>query len=130
MKIGFVGCGAAKLAVPARARDLYTGTLFKLARRYAERHCSRFYILSAKYGLLEPDRIIAPYDVALSTMSRAAREQWAVGALAQVRAVTIEGATLVLLAGSLYGAGLPPEREDPMFGLSLGWRMRWLKEHT
>ena len=36
------------------------------------------YILSAKYGLLEEDEVIEPYNVYLKDMNVAERRQWAV----------------------------------------------------
>lgn len=58
--------GKAKRKTPCYAKDLYLGTPFALKRRLAVRF-DRWYILSAKYGLLEPMRIIAPYDQLLSS---------------------------------------------------------------
>jgi hypothetical protein len=57
-----VGCGAAKLGHRAAARDLYTGSLFRAARRHAEASGLPWRILSAKYGLIHPDQEIDPYD--------------------------------------------------------------------
>ncbi|WP_395858435.1 DUF6884 domain-containing protein [Arthrobacter sp. KBS0702] len=41
--------------------------MFKKASAYAELTCDRWYILSAKHGLLHPDEIIQPYDMRLGT---------------------------------------------------------------
>jgi len=40
---------------PTRADDAYTGTPFKLNRRYAERFGDRWVVLSAKYGFVGPE---------------------------------------------------------------------------
>lgn len=49
---------------PAPARDAYVSTPFCLARRFAELYGDRYYVLSAKHGLLAPDELIpADYDV-------------------------------------------------------------------
>ena len=37
-----------------------------MARRYAETHAERWYILSAAHGLVDPERIIDPYDISLN----------------------------------------------------------------
>lgn len=41
-----------------------------------ERTCGRWFILSAKYGLLTPDRLIAPYDQTLTKMPLEKRREW------------------------------------------------------
>jgi len=62
-----VACSARKRAVrgPVPARDLYLGTVFRLAVRFADRHGMRLVILSAKYGFIDGLRRIAPYDQTL-----------------------------------------------------------------
>lgn len=35
---------------------------------WAIAHCDQWAILSAKHGLIDPDKVIEPYDVTLSTM--------------------------------------------------------------
>jgi len=68
-----VGCGARKLAHAAPAKDLYTGPLFRAARAYAEAHADAWYVLSAKYGLVHPDRVIEPYNVYLPKLNAVER---------------------------------------------------------
>lgn len=49
---------------PTPARETYISTPFCLARRFAELYGDRYYILSAKYGLLAPHELIpTDYDV-------------------------------------------------------------------
>lgn len=62
-----VGCGAAKLDRAAPARELYTGSLFRAARAYAERSGLPWRILSAEHGLISPDKVIEPYDRHMKT---------------------------------------------------------------
>lgn len=57
-----VACSKNKLDVPAPACKLYTGQLFKAAMRYVRYSGRPFLILSAKYGWLYPNEVIAPYD--------------------------------------------------------------------
>jgi hypothetical protein len=61
-----IPCGGAKLDRPARARDLYTGSMFRhtltAALALADGDDARVLILSAQYGLLDLDEFIAPYD--------------------------------------------------------------------
>jgi hypothetical protein len=65
-----VPCGKGKIwdrhpgAGPTPAKDAYTGSPFKVNRRFAERFASRWVILSAKYGFIDPDFIIPePYNL-------------------------------------------------------------------
>jgi hypothetical protein len=54
-----VGCVKTKLAHAAPARDLYTSTLFRGRRRYAEQTQRPWFILSARWGLLAPQEAVA-----------------------------------------------------------------------
>lgn len=76
MRIALIGCGKLKAPSACAAKDLYTGPLFRTARTYAEKNCDGWLILSAKYGLLEPDRIIEPYELKLTDLRMNARETW------------------------------------------------------
>ena len=60
-----VPCGARKLDRRARAADMYTGSYHRACRRAAEAlRPDRLVILSARYGLLDLDDEIEPYDTA------------------------------------------------------------------
>ena len=56
-----VSCGKEKIwkrhpnAGPMAARNAYTSPVFKRSRRYAEHFAEAWLILSAKYGLIEPE---------------------------------------------------------------------------
>lgn len=71
--IALVACSTTKLSTPAPARDLYQGHLFRLSRAWAERFASSWYILSAKYAVLDPDRVIEPYDFSMADLARGDR---------------------------------------------------------
>ena len=47
--------------------------LFAGRRRYVERTCDSWWILSAVHGLVAPDDALEPYDVTLNDASRAER---------------------------------------------------------
>lgn len=59
------------------AADLYVSPLFRGRRRYVERTCDRWFILSAKHGLLGPAERLAPYEETLKGKSRAHKRAWA-----------------------------------------------------
>lgn len=71
-----VPCGQKKLwdrnpkAGPTPAKDVYTGSPFKVNRAYAERFAKKWVVLSAKYGFIEPDfPIPGPYNVTFKRKS-------------------------------------------------------------
>lgn len=68
------------------ARTLYTSPLFAKRRAAVERSCDAWWILSAAHGLVEPDRMLAPYDQSLNSMGRSARRAWAEKVLTSIDA--------------------------------------------
>ena len=74
--IMLIGCGRSKLQEQSPARDLYTGSLFRARRSLAEEMGCRWFVISAKHGLLYPDRVIAPYDVTIDGLSVLDRAAW------------------------------------------------------
>ena len=76
--IALISCSKSKLDKRAPARELYTGTLFKKAVAWAERHGYEWYVISALHGLVTPNQIIAPYNYSLKQLRGAReRESWA-----------------------------------------------------
>lgn len=76
MRVGLVGCVKTKRDAAAPAKDLYKSPLFLGRRRAVEESCDEWFILSAKHGLLVPDVIVQPYDVAMSAIPRRRRREW------------------------------------------------------
>lgn len=77
-RLVIVPCGRSKIwnkhpnAGPTPAKDAYTGTPFKLNRRYAETFGDAWLILSAKYGFISPDFVLlGPYEVTFKRKSSA-----------------------------------------------------------
>ena len=88
------------------ARDLYTSTWFDKASAYARQVADEWYILSAKYGLVSPGTVIAPYEQTLTKMPAAERQAWAGRVLKNLGAVLTPGDHVVILAGQAYRANL------------------------
>lgn len=130
--IVLLGCGAAKARESRRAIDMYIGGLFRCSRMYCERIGGPHFILSARFGLLDPQRVIEPYD---ATLQRAAtRRAWSALVLEALDVVTDEDRELVVLAGSAYVDGWARGLEAagrivlaPMRGLDLYQRLGWLR---
>jgi hypothetical protein len=136
-----VGCGKSKLAGSAKAKDLYTGSLFRLARRYAELSGQVWVILSAAHGVIEPDVIVRSYDQSLPRAG-AALEQWARKAACDIEqrrsrdpVGLLLGQSVEILAGVTYAGPLAAQLDaldiewtQPLVGLGTGWRLRRLRQ--
>ena len=132
-----VSCVARKLDTPSPAKDLYTSAWFRKARAYVESTESPWYILSAEYGLLDPERVVEPYEKTLNTMGIRDRRFWAERVFSQLEAVGVTDGRLSFLAGQRYREFLVPrlrgigiEVEVPMAGLRIGEQLRWLGEQV
>jgi hypothetical protein len=60
-----VGCGAAKNSGKLEAREKYSNSYFAKKRDFAEELGDRWWIVSAKYGVVQPDRVIDDYDLSI-----------------------------------------------------------------
>ena len=127
-----ISCVKTKLNRAAKAKDLYTSDLFKKSYQYAlSLDPSVILILSAKYGLLSPERIIEPYEMTLNTMKAADRKEWSANILEDLtKYADIERDKFIFLCGVKYRQYLLPgicNYEIPMIGLRNGQQKQWLK---
>lgn len=132
MIIGLVGCAAQKLKRPAPARDLYVSQLFRKSSAYVEQHADRWFVLSAKHGLVHPDTTLEPYNVRLG-VNAGPIWTWADRVANQLREVlegTVTDIELLVLAGEQYRTVLRKLTEYPavvpMAGLGIGEQLGWL----
>ncbi|NIA06658.1 MAG: hypothetical protein GWP14_03315 [Actinobacteria bacterium] len=128
-----ISCVKTKLPQPAMAKDLYVSDFFQKAYQYAQLlNADGIFILSAKYGLLPPERIIEPYEMTLMTMKIAERKEWSSKVLEELRQYTdLKRDKFIFLCGAKYRQYLLPEicnYEVPMEGLGIGRQKHWLKE--
>ena len=133
MSLCLVSCVGRKRSSPAPASDLYTSPWFRKARAYAERVGGPWFVLSAKHGLVQPDEMIAPYDLTLNTMPVADRRRWAAKVLTQLEPHLDGVGSVVFLAGQRYREFLTPSLRSrglvvsvPMQGLRIGEQLSWL----
>ena len=133
MVIHLLSCVGQKQLAPAPARDLYTSSWFRKARRYADSTGQPWFILSAKHGLVHPDRVISPYNLTLNSMPVADRRRWAQTVLTQLDPHLDGVESIVILAGRRYREFLEPSLQSrglpvsvPMAGLRIGEQLRWL----
>ncbi len=135
VRLTLVGCGRKKRGVASQARELYTSTLFRTSLRYAEAFADEVFILSALHGLVAPGVVLKPYDFRLTELRQREREAWgfriARGLADQLHALPVR---VTFLAGGEYARWIAPrlpsswEVEQPLEGLGLGPRLRWLKQ--
>jgi hypothetical protein len=124
-RIGLISCTKKKLSRHATARDMYSASdLFRKAAAYCDAHLDGWYVLSAKYGLLEPGRLLEPYDVTLKTMTRSQRKDWGVRVAQQLSQLGDVG--LEAHAGSDYvrplvEAGVVLDNPPPPLWGTLAW---------
>ena len=134
-RIVLISCVSQKLPHQAKAKDLYIGTLFKLNLKYANKlNPDDIYILSARYGLLNLEQEIDPYEQTLNNMRAKEIKQWASQVIKQIRKISVVKETeFVFLAGEKYGKYLLPYLNNvqiPLKGLRIGEQLQRLKELT
>jgi cytoplasmic iron level regulating protein YaaA (DUF328/UPF0246 family) len=137
MRVALVSCVKKKRPTSAPACELYDSALFRGMRRYAETHADRWFILSAAYGLLAPDAVVAPYERTLNRMKVDARRVWSERVLESLSHEVSTDDTLIVLAGARYREGLFPRLKEmgiavqvPLEGLKLGQQLQWLKQQS
>lgn len=135
-RVAVIACGARKRDVPSPARSLYTGSLFVAQRRDVEGRVP-FWIVSGKWGILDPDTEVAPYNFRVNDIPRAERFAWGQRAAAQLAAALgtarLDGVLIELHAGAEYQKPLGPAFTAagavvevlPPGRLQLGHRLQW-----
>ena len=131
-KIILVSCVKTKLSHSAKAMFLYTSPLFRSNLHYATMlKPDKIFILSAKYGLLELQQVIEPYDMTLNKMRESEKKAWAQTVLHDLRLKTdLQNDLFIFLAGANYRKYLLPairHYEIPFEGLSFGQQLHALK---
>lgn len=139
LHIALVGCSKLKREGSHKARNLYKSPLFRKSLAYAEMLTVDVYILSSRYDLLELDRWIPDYNDHLGDKPTDVRLAWAERIVDALIAKHGPSLKLTLLAGALYTkpikqtlrlSGCRWKIIEPMQGLSVGERLRWLNERT
>jgi len=136
MNTYLVACSKSKRSGWHKAKDLYTGTAFNLASQIARREADQWFILSAKYGLLDPNISIADYNQSCNDLSSGEHRKWAERILLELSAQVDPGADIVILAGRCYFEHLigPLSTSGfrihlPLKGKKQGEGLKWLKEN-
>jgi len=146
-KIVLISCTSKKRPVKSKAKDLYDPSpLFRKCFKYAELlKPDKIFILSAKYGLLDLEKKIEPYDVTLSyltpsqkakkpnlkCLSTEERKLWAKKAISQLVKITnLKKDEFIFLASYRYRELLIPHISNykaPMENVNMFNQQSWLE---
>lgn len=131
--ICLVSCVKSKASGAKKARDLYTSALFEKARLVAESEYDEWFILSAKYGLVPPTKVIGPYEQTLNKMNQEERINWSADVYRELKKILKPGDSITFFAGIKYRENLVKQLakldcniEFPMEGMSIGNQLKWL----
>lgn len=133
VKIALVSCSKMKQNYACPAAEMYMpSNLFSLSYAYAKQVAEKVFILSAKYGLLEENERISPYEFTLKQLPYKRRLDWAQYVLKQLRAkCDIENDEFIVLAGKDYYETLLPQLNHcslPLEHQTIGERMATLEK--
>lgn len=133
--IVLISCVKRKAESRTKCCDLYQSDLFRKSLAYARSLVPEaIFVLSAKYGLVDLEREIEPYDVTLNAMSRKDAKMWAGRVLEQLGQVAeLKEDCFTFLAAEKYRRYLLPHlshSQIPMEGLRIGQQLRFLMERT
>ena len=131
--VALVSCVESKRSAEAPAKDLYVSPWFYLVRQLVESSGAPWYILSAFYGLLRPDQVVAPYDYTLNQLGVRDRQAWAERVLADLMPILGGKRRVIFFAGQRYREFLisPIAKAGgkvivPMEGMRQGEQLQWL----
>ena len=133
-KIVLISCVSKKLSKKSKAQDLYISPLFQYNLKYAKSlKPDKILILSAKYGLLNLDEEIEPYNETLNGMNSNEVKEWANSVLNELSKVCdIKKDEFIFFAGDKYRKYLISHINNykiPLKGLGIGKQLKYLKEN-
>jgi cytoplasmic iron level regulating protein YaaA (DUF328/UPF0246 family) len=139
MKIALVSCTKIKANYTCTAKEMYReSTLFKKAVKYIEQQdYDEWYVLSAKYGLINQNDVIEPYDLTLNNMKASERKTWSDLVLKQLRNLESDLKQIDFYSGVKYREYLIPVLEEksiicnvPLQGKGIGEQLQFYTRNT
>lgn len=135
MRVALVSCAKSKMKYPCKAKEMYSkSVLFRRAYGHVIKRYDQVYILSAKYGLLDPESIISPYDISLYQFSENQKKIWASNVFKQIESKRFPKRTRIhFYAGKQYRGQLEHLLRKkycvrvPLAGLSIGKQLAFYK---
>lgn len=130
--VAIIPCTNQKSDVPGPAREVWIGHHFQLVLAHAEMFYDRVYVMSYKYGFIDPDFQIMPYDIDIKNSKAADKLRWWFNLRSDIRLLASWNPLLV----ALYTGDVERDRIIrefvragtrqvilPFEGLSIGKRM-------
>ena len=131
MKIGLISCVTKNNKICA-AKDMYISDLFKKSLAYSLKNYDKTYILSAKYGLLELNDIIEPYELTLNNQSVLFKKKWSYKVFLKIKEKQdLKNDTFYFCCGKNYRQYLKQKinHKIPIEGLSFGNQLKFYKKN-
>jgi cytoplasmic iron level regulating protein YaaA (DUF328/UPF0246 family) len=133
-KVVLISCVCKKLDGAHPAYLLYISDWFRKAWKYAQCFGDQQFILSAEYGLINPNEIVENYEKTLNAMNVKERRAWADQVFLSLKKILKGDESVVFLAGQKYREFLIKRVESlgckvevPLEGLRIGEQKAWLK---
>jgi hypothetical protein len=99
-RIVLIGSSGTTAADPLPAADLFQSPGFVRAREHAAASGHPWFVVTAKHGLLDPDDVVAPFDIQLGDRSIGYRTAWGEWVVAQLGdRLLLEGVTVEVHGG-------------------------------
>ncbi len=99
-RVVLIGSSGATAAAPMPVAHLFRSAGFTGAREYALHTGLRWFVLSAKHGLLDPDDVVGPYDLQIGDRSAGYRTMWGEWVATQLgERVRLQGLTVEVHGG-------------------------------
>lgn len=126
MHIALISCSKTKSNTRTKAMHMYQGNLFLKSLMFCFRYNIKTYILLAKYGLLDLEDVIDPYEDTLNNKSKLERLEWSDRVNASLVSLGISEA--IIFAGKRYHEFLNIKKILPLEGLRLGQQLKWFND--
>lgn len=133
MRVGIIGDTSRHLNGKTLAGVIFANSpLFRYSYTYSEQEYDETFILSAKYGLIEPRAIIQSYDLSLSKMTKIERVEWYEKVAEEMHLRLMSGADIYFHVGKLYREVIPFlgstfSYHCPMAGKNIGQQLQFYK---
>ncbi len=129
-------CSRRKTENVAIAKDLYTSPSFIAARKIAEKEGAIWYIISAKHGLIDPEKKIKPYDLSLRSLSEIEKDKWTSNIVNSIIKNLDTNDKITFLGDDLYFNHLSEKLRlagfnvtSPLFGKTIDEKLHWLNSY-
>lgn len=133
--IVLISCAAMQERQKLPAKKLYKSPLFVKSLEYARQFTDDQYIfiISTKYGLVELESQIEPYDISLRDLGKIGRQELKSRIAGKLKRIAGADDQFTILAGEKYVELVKSELKNmilPLKGMRVGERLRFLNEQN